>query len=145
MNGITKTPPAAHLPLSVPVFQILLSLCERPMHGYAILSDIHSRTDTTVELGAGTLYAAIKRMRSADMVEECDPPAAADGEDSRRRYYDITRYGREVAAAEAVIAISNAKRAAPLPSYPKIGAKSIPNNSNARSGTISKPVGEMPP
>lgn len=97
----TKTPPAAHLPLSAPVFQILLSLCERPMHGYVILTDIHSRTDTTVELGAGTLYAAIKRMRGAGMVEECDPPADAEGDDSRRRYYDITRYGREVAAAEA--------------------------------------------
>ena len=98
----TKTPPAAHLPLSAPVFQILLSLCERPMHGYAILADIHSRTDTTVELGAGTLYAAIKRMLAARMVEECDAPADAEGEDSRRRYYDITGYGREVAAAEAV-------------------------------------------
>ena len=95
------TPPVAHLPLSVPVFQILLSLCERPMHGYAVLASIHSRTDTAVELGAGTLYAAIKRMRSAGIVEECDPPADAVGEDSRRRYYAITTYGREVAAAEA--------------------------------------------
>ena len=97
----TKTSPAAHLPLSAPAFQIQLSLCERPMHGYAILADIHARTDTTVELGAGTLYAAIKRMLAAGMVEECDPPADAEGDDSRRRYYDISRYGREVAAAEA--------------------------------------------
>ena len=38
------------------------------MHGYAILTDIRSRTDTTVELGAGTLYAAIKRLRTQGLL-----------------------------------------------------------------------------
>ena len=89
------------LPLSLPVFQVLLSLCEGPMHGYAILTDIRSRTDTTVELGAGTLYAAVKRMAAAGMIEESAPPAGAEVSDPRRRYYTITDHGRELARAEA--------------------------------------------
>lgn len=93
--------PVQELPLSLPVFQILLSLYEGPMHGYAILSDIHDRTDTAVELGAGTLYAAIRRMVSSGMVEECPPPRGVVVTDSRRRYYRVTRYGRVVAKAEA--------------------------------------------
>lgn len=93
--------PEEHLPLSVPVFQILLSLCEGTMHGYALLADIRSRTDTAVELGAGTLYAAIKRMVAAGMVAESSRPRGEAGTDSRRRYYRITKYGRQVAVAEA--------------------------------------------
>lgn len=93
--------PVERLPLSPPVFQVLLSLCEKPMHGYAILQDIQSRTRTTVELGAGTLYAAIKRMAAADMVEQCDAPEDEIVTDSRRRYYRITDHGRDLARAEA--------------------------------------------
>ncbi len=93
--------PKEHLPLSAPVFQILLTLCERPMHGYAILTDIQSRTDTAVTLGAGTLYAAIKRMVHAGMVEQRKAPRGEASEDSRRRYYGITSYGRDVARVEA--------------------------------------------
>jgi DNA-binding PadR family transcriptional regulator len=93
--------PEEHLPLSVPIFQILLSLCEGAMHGYALLADIRSRTDTAVELGAGTLYAAIKRMVAAGMVVESRRPRGETDADSRRRYYRITKYGRQVAVAEA--------------------------------------------
>ena len=97
-----KRPPASELlPLSGPVFQILLSLSERPMHGYAILADIRSRTATAVELGAGTLYAAIKRMLLTGMVEERKAPKGERHADARRRYYGITSHGRDAARAEA--------------------------------------------
>ena len=98
---MTTVDPVERLPLSPPVFQVLLSLCERPMHGYAILTDIQDRTETTVQLGAGTLYAAIRRMSSAGMVEECDPPVDEEVTDTRRRYYRLTDHGREIARAEA--------------------------------------------
>lgn len=98
---MSKPDPVERLPLSLPVFQVLLSLTSGPMHGYAILTDIQSRSDTTVELGAGTLYAAIKRMLAAGMVVECDPPPDAETSDARRRYYDVTEHGRALAAAEA--------------------------------------------
>lgn len=97
----TRPRPEELLPLSVPVFQILLSLCDGPMHGYAILADIRDRTDTAVELGAGTLYAALKRMVGGGMVEETGAPRGEANADSRRRYYRITKYGLRVATAEA--------------------------------------------
>ena len=37
--------PSSQLPLSVPVFQILISLADRDLHGYAIIQDVSSRTD----------------------------------------------------------------------------------------------------
>ena len=96
-----KPDPVERLPLSLPVFQVLLSLCEEPMHGYALLTDIRDRTETTVQLGAGTLYAAIRRMEAAGMVEETSPPDGEEVTDARRRYYRITDHGRALAAAEA--------------------------------------------
>lgn len=90
------------LPLTVPVFQILLSLSRgRPMHGYAILTDILDRADTSVKLGAGTLYAAIKRMIADGLIETAQAPPGATSEGPRRRYYAITSFGRDVARAEA--------------------------------------------
>jgi DNA-binding PadR family transcriptional regulator len=94
--------PSAQLPLSVPVFQILVSLADRDLHGYAIIQDVASRTDGEVRLTASTLYAAMKRMLDAGMVEEVrDPRRAPDGEDPRRRYYRMTPYGRDIAQLEA--------------------------------------------
>ena len=94
--------PSSQLPLSVPVFQILVSLADRDLHGYAIIQDVSSRTDGEVRLTASTLYAAMKRMLDAGMVDEVsEPRRAPDGEDPRRRYYRMTPYGREVAQLEA--------------------------------------------
>lgn len=94
--------PSAQLPLSVPVFQILVSLADRDLHGYAIIQDIASRTGGEVQLTASTLYAAMKRMLDAGMVDEVrDPHHAPEGEDARRRYYRMTAYGREIAQLEA--------------------------------------------
>jgi len=93
--------PADHLPLTVPVFQILLSLADRDLHGYAIIQDIRARTDGEVRLTASTLYAAIKRLLAGGLIEELDerPDPALD--DARRRYYRITPFGRDVARQEA--------------------------------------------
>jgi DNA-binding PadR family transcriptional regulator len=94
--------PSAQLPLSVPVFQILLSLADRDLHGYAIIQDVAARTEGEVRLTASTLYAAIRRMVDAGMVDEVDDPRRApEGQDERRRYYRMTPYGREIAQLEA--------------------------------------------
>jgi DNA-binding PadR family transcriptional regulator len=92
--------PQQHLPLTVPVFQILLSLSDRELHGYAIIQDIRERTDGEVALTASTLYAALKRLLDAGLVAELDtrPP---DDDDPRRRYYRITPDGLAVARLEA--------------------------------------------
>lgn len=91
--------PESHLPLSAQVFQILLSLADRDLHGYAIILDVRERTEEAVNLTASTLYGALQRMLDAGFIEEVEVRRADD--DPRRRYYSLTKYGREVARAEA--------------------------------------------
>jgi DNA-binding PadR family transcriptional regulator len=91
--------PRDHLPLTVPVFQILLSLVDRELHGYAIIADIRERTGGDVRLTASTLYAALRRLLDAGLLDEVDPPDR--DADPRRRYYHLTKLGREVARLEA--------------------------------------------
>jgi DNA-binding PadR family transcriptional regulator len=90
---------AQHLPLSVPVFQILLSLCDQVLHGYAIIQDVRQRTGGEVALTASTLYAAIKRLLDAGLIEELSE--RPDEDDARRRYYRILPAGLDVARLEA--------------------------------------------
>ncbi len=91
--------PQDHLPLTVPVFQILLSLSDQELHGYAVIQDIHERTAGEVSLTASTLYAALKRLLDAGLVEEL--AERPDDDDPRRRYYRILPAGLDVARLEA--------------------------------------------
>jgi DNA-binding PadR family transcriptional regulator len=96
-----KLPPVdTMLPLSAPMFHILIALGDEAMHGYAVMQTIEERSDGKVRLLPGTLYSTIKKMLALKLVEECDAPAAADSEDERRRYYRATTFGRNVRAAE---------------------------------------------
>jgi DNA-binding PadR family transcriptional regulator len=89
------------LPLPTAVFHILVALADRDRHGYSIMQDVSARTDGKVRLSAGTLYSAIRRMLDQGLIEELrnSPDPASD--DERRRYYRLTRLGRNVATAEA--------------------------------------------
>lgn len=91
--------PQNHLPLTVPVFQILLSLSDQELHGYAVIQDILARTDGEVALTASTLYAAIKRLLDAGLIDEVDE--RPDDDDPRRRYYRILPAGLDVVRLEA--------------------------------------------
>ena len=89
------------LPLTPPVFHILLALAEEERHGYGIMQDVARQTDGALQLGPGTLYGCLKRMLAAGLVEESDerPDPALD--DERRRYYRMTALGRRIVRAEA--------------------------------------------
>lgn len=104
-RDITTTPPTrdpgARLPLTTPVFHILLALADRERHGYGILLDIAGRTGGRLRLGTGTLYTAVRRLLEDGLLEESDERPAPDLDDQRRRYYRLTRFGRDVLAAEA--------------------------------------------
>ena len=52
-------------------------------------------------MGPGTLYGSIKRMLADGLIEESDERPDPELDDSRRRYYRITDFGRRVAGAEA--------------------------------------------
>ena len=87
--------PARYLPLSPPMFHVLVSLAQGDRHGYLIMKEVEERTGGDVRLSTGTLYGIIKRLLDAGMVDEV---AAAD---PRRRAYRLTTFGRAVAKAEA--------------------------------------------
>ena len=89
------------LPLPVSEFQILLALGDAERHGYGIRQEVAGRTGDEVQLGPGTLYGSIKRMLAAGLIEESDERPDPEFDDERRRYYRITAFGLEVAAAEA--------------------------------------------
>jgi DNA-binding PadR family transcriptional regulator len=100
------------------VFQILLSLADGPLHGYASVQDIHRRTDGEVRLTASTLYDALARLVDQGLIAELsEPPDEAD-HDGRRRYYSLTPAGRRAAMREAdrlesLLEMARAKRLAP--------------------------------
>lgn len=113
-----RRPPQSHLPLSVPVFQILLSLSDQDLHGYAIIQDIRARTDGEVSLTASTLYAAIRRLLDAGLIEELADRQRPEDDDERRRYYRILPAGLDVARLETTrlmraVKLARAKRLAP--------------------------------
>jgi DNA-binding PadR family transcriptional regulator len=89
------------LPLTPAVLQILLALADEERHGYGIMKEVEDRTGGEVRLGPGTLYGAIKRMLADGLIEESDERPDPDLDDQRRRYYQITDFGRGVAGAEA--------------------------------------------
>ena len=64
----------ALLPLTHVVYHVLLSLTGGDKHGYAIIKDVSTRTEGQVEIEAGTLYAAIKRMKDDGLLEETGRP-----------------------------------------------------------------------
>jgi DNA-binding PadR family transcriptional regulator len=95
-----KRDPQAALPLTPVAFEILLSLAEEDRHGYHVMHSVEQRTDGRITLHAGTLYRALARLVETGLIEELDerPDPRTD---ERRRYYRLTPYGRDVAAAEA--------------------------------------------
>jgi DNA-binding PadR family transcriptional regulator len=101
MHMTKSSSPEELLPLTAPVFHILLALAGEERHGYGIMQDVARQTDGALQLGPGTLYGCVKRMLAAGLIEESDerPDPALD--DERRRYYRLTPLGERAARAEA--------------------------------------------
>jgi len=78
-------------------YLVLVSLTEKPRHGYGIVQAVVTLSDGATRLGAGTLYGLLDRMGAAGLIE-------ASGEevvDGRlRRYYRLTDAGSAAATAE---------------------------------------------
>jgi DNA-binding PadR family transcriptional regulator len=87
------------LPLKTAWFHILLALGDGPQHGYAVRSEVEERTEGRVRLWPATLYGSIRDMEEGGLIRECDGPADPD-DDPRRRYYELTAWGRDVLRAE---------------------------------------------
>lgn len=87
------------LPLTEASFLILLSLAERPMHGYLIMQTINTIFRTGFKIGPGTLYRTLQLQSKGGLIKEVDS-GEPDADESRRRYYAITPRGRAVARQE---------------------------------------------
>jgi len=97
------------------MFHILLALADGQRHGLGIVREVRERTDGSVRLGPGLLYGSIKKLLAAGYIEEPSkrPPPTRD--DPRRRYYRITKLGRDVLKTEAarlaqIVAVARNKR-----------------------------------
>jgi len=82
----------AYLPMSETMYLILLSV-EEPRHGYGILLHIRNITGGRRELGTGTIYNSLSRLRADGLIADA-------GGDERRRIYHITETGRAVLSSE---------------------------------------------
>jgi len=98
-----KTDPAPEslLPLKPNWFHILLSLADQEQHGYGIMQEVLDRSGGKIRLWPATLYGTLQRLIEADLIEESRRRPAATHDDSRRRYYCLTAFGRRVLAAES--------------------------------------------
>lgn len=87
-------------PLSSLSYQILLALAGRDRHGYLIGKAVEQQTEGAIKPGAGTLYAAIRRLEDEGLIEESRWRPDMDLDDQRRRYYRLTTAGRVALRAE---------------------------------------------
>jgi DNA-binding PadR family transcriptional regulator len=112
--------PRPLLPLTPSVLHVLLALADGDKHGYAVLKEVARRTGGDVTLGAGTLYAIVKRLLADGLTLETDERPDPSLDDTRRRYYRLTPFGRAVAIAEVqrldrIVAQARVKRLVPGP------------------------------
>jgi DNA-binding PadR family transcriptional regulator len=85
-----------NLPLTEPVFLVLLSLAQRPRHGYSILKDVEQISGGRVVLSTGTLYGALQRLLSEGWIDRFE-----DQDTSReKRAYRLSSKGRRNLEAE---------------------------------------------
>lgn len=89
--------PAEALPLTHVGCHILMALSTENRHGYGIIKHVAESTNGRMELEAGTLYAAIKRMKDDGWIVEA---RESESVDRRRRTYALSPFGRRVLLAE---------------------------------------------
>ena len=87
---------AAMTPLT---YQILLALADEARHGYGIIKEIEVRAGDGAAPSTGALYLALQRLEGGGLIEDTKQ---SDPADARRRYYRLTRKGREHAEAESL-------------------------------------------
>jgi PadR family transcriptional regulator, regulatory protein PadR len=107
-------PPRDHSPIALRSVEvhILLSVVDRPRHGYAILQEAEARTSGKPGFEIPTLYRALRRLREIGLIRSVAPPEPDP--DERREYWEATPAGRraleaEIARLEVVVTIGRAR------------------------------------
>lgn len=84
--------------LSSVAVEVMMTLAEGPLHGYAIKQRIEARVGGDFVLGSGSLYQALQRLERRQLVAES---ASHDDADPRRgRVYRLEPAGRAALATE---------------------------------------------
>jgi DNA-binding PadR family transcriptional regulator len=91
-------------PLSSATLHILLALAGGNLHGYGIIKEVARNSDGHYRLGPGTLYDNLKKLIDSGLVADVPTTsstrrAAATKEDDRR-FFTLTREGKDVLARE---------------------------------------------
>jgi DNA-binding PadR family transcriptional regulator len=73
------------------VLLILLSLAERPRHGYALMKDIESLSEGRVRLSTGTLYGALRRLLQDQWIQRFEQADTS----REKQAYRLTAEGRK--------------------------------------------------
>jgi DNA-binding PadR family transcriptional regulator len=89
-------------------FLILTALAAGSQHGYGIIADVAQISEGRVRLRAGTLYAALDRLRLDGLIGVDREEIV---ENRLRRYYRLTPEGSRQLAAEATRFQANAATA----------------------------------
>ncbi|MGD0684939.1 MAG: helix-turn-helix transcriptional regulator [Streptosporangiaceae bacterium] len=79
-------------------FMILTALASGSQHGYGIITDVQEISGGLLRLRPGTLYTALDRLRTDELIE-ADREEIVDGR--LRRYYRLTPAGASRLGAEA--------------------------------------------
>ncbi len=80
---------------------LLLSLLEaRPRHGYEVRKLIETRSDGVLKFNAASLYPLLYRLEKRGWIQGMWVEKAGQ---RRRRYYQLTKDGKEVLAAQRTI------------------------------------------
>jgi DNA-binding PadR family transcriptional regulator len=77
-------------PLTEPVLLILMSLADKPRHGYALIKDIETLSQGRVRLSTGTLYGALRRLLEDSWIERFEQPDTS----REKQAYKLTLEGR---------------------------------------------------
>ena len=80
-----------NIPLTEALYYILLSV-RKPNHGYGIIQEIDSITNSRVILGPGTLYGAINSMLTRGWIKLY----SEDKSSRKKKEYLITDDGKEI-------------------------------------------------
>jgi DNA-binding PadR family transcriptional regulator len=91
--GSRHNPPR---PLTEPVLLILMSLADRPRHGYALMKDIPVISEGRVRLSTGTLYEALRRLLTDGAIERFEQSDTS----REKQAYRLTAAGRRLLAQE---------------------------------------------
>lgn len=91
------------LPLRPHVLEILLTLGEGALHGYAIIRALRDPDGANVSIETGPLYRHLRRLLEDGLVSQSEePPPGTENDDRRKAYYALTPLGEAVVRAEGL-------------------------------------------